>query len=59
MDLVEISMDLEEIRPNLIMIWPDLNEISAYLKEIRPNFDEILTDLFEFRLDLERSDKKH
>lgn len=52
-------MDLEEIRPNLIMIWPDLNEISAYLKEIRPNFDEILTDLFEFRLDLERSDKKH
>lgn len=52
-------MDVEEIRPNLIMIWPDLNEISAYLKEIRPNFDEILTDLFEFRLDLERSDKKH
>ena len=38
-DLSEISMDLEENRPNLDETSPDLNEISVDLKEIRPDLD--------------------
>ena len=52
LDLDEILVDLEEIRPNLGEIWLDLDDISAY-------FEEILPDLFEFRSDLDRLDRKH